>query len=168
MDKAYESPQGRLLPTIVLFVFVLAVLYTLFLLFQQYSLNRNIDKSNEQIGEIELEIESMKSDQIEELFVAQELSDRVREEMVYWSNVIEEFQGLVPVTVFFSSYNAGEDGSVQLSGLGDSYGSVADTIAAIVESGSFGDVFVPSATLGSTSDGQEVVSFSLQIKSNIE
>jgi hypothetical protein len=168
MDKLYEAPRGRLLPTVVLFVFVLAVLYTLFMLFQQYSLNRGIDKVNEQIGEIELSIESMRGDQIEELFVAQELSDKVRGEMIYWSKVIKELQDLTPVTVFFSSYNAGEDGSIQLSGLGNSYGSVADAITVLDESDDFGTVFVPSATLGTTSDGQEVVSFSLQVKSNIK
>ncbi len=139
----------------------------LFLLFQQYSLKGDIEEAGVQIGEIELAIETMRDDQIEELFVAQELKDAVEAGMVYWSKVVKSLQDLTPVTVFFSSYSAGEDGSVQLSGLGDSYGSVADVIVELEESDDFGDVFVPSVTLGSTSDGQEVTSFSLQVQSNL-
>lgn len=168
MDKQYEAPKGRLLPTIVLFVFVLGVLYTLFLLFEQYSLNRSINKTEADIGEVQLSIESMRSDQIEELYVAQELTDQVEASMTHWSKVVKSLQDLTPVTIFFSSYGASEDGSIQLSGLGDGYGSVADLITVLNDSDDFEEVFVPSVTLGTTSDGQEVASFSLQLKSSVE
>lgn len=168
MDNQFEAPQGRLLPTIVLFVFVLGLLYTLFLLFESWNLNRSIGKIEGQIGEVQLSVESLKSDQIQELYVAQQLVDQVDASRIYWSKVIKKVKDIAPVTIFFSSYTGAEDGGLQISGLGDSYGSVADVISAMNESEDFYDVFVPSVTLGSTSDGQKVVSFSLQAQSNIE
>lgn len=167
MDKQFEAPKGRLMPTVVIFVFALALLYTFFLLFQQYSLNRSVDKLNEQIVGVNAEITALKSDQIEQLYNAKEISESVEAESVYWSQVIKKVQNLTPVTVFFSSYTGTGDGSLQLSGLGDSFGSVADAISSLSESEDFTDVFVPSVTLGSTSDGQQVVSFSLQVKSDL-
>jgi Tfp pilus assembly protein PilN len=167
MDKQFEAPKGRLMPTIVIFVFALALLYTFFLLFQQYSLNRNIEKVNEQIVAVNAEITALKSDQIEQLYSAKQVVEAVEADSVYWSQVIKKIQNLTPVTVFFSSYSGSGDGSLQLSGLGDSFGSVADAISSLSESPDFVDVFVPSVTLGSTSEGQQVVSFSLQVKSDL-
>jgi Tfp pilus assembly protein PilN len=167
MDKPYEAPRGRLFPTIVLFLFILALLYGLFLLFQQYSLNRGIDKVNEQVGQVQTQIEVLRDDQIEELSVAQEVETEVETVAIYWSKVIAKLQDLKPVTVFFSSYSGSEDGSIQLSGLSDNYDSVADLISVLDASNDFEEPFVPSATLGSTSDGQEVVSFSLQVQSDL-
>lgn len=167
MDKQFEAPKGRLMPTVVMFVFAVALLYTFFLLFQQYSLNRGIDKLNEEIVGVNAEITALQSDQIEQIYVAKKLKENVEANSIYWSSVIKKIQTLTPVTVFFSSYSGSGDGSLQLSGLGDSFSSVADAISALSESEDFTDVFVPSVTLGSTSDGQSVVSFSLQVKSSL-
>lgn len=166
MDNQFEAPKGRLLSTVVIFVFAVVVLYTLFLLFQQFSFGRSVSKIEGRILELETQISTLKDDQIEELYVAQQLDDLVSENMIHWSLVIKKLEDLTPVTVFFSSYSGSRDGSIQLSGLGDSYGSVSDVISALTESSDFIGTFVPSVTLGTTSDGQEVVSFSLETQSN--
>lgn len=167
MDKTYEAPQGRLLPTLVIFLFIVGVLYTLFLLFQQYNLNKDLESVDASIGDVNLEIETLKQEEIEELFVAQELKDRISEASLRWSKVIRQIQDLTPVSVFVSSYSASSaDGGVQISGLGDSFGSVADMISSLSDSPDFSGVFVPSVTVGTTSEGQKVVSFSLQLQSS--
>jgi len=163
MDKPYEAPQGRLLPTLVVFVFVLAVLYTLFLAMQQFVLMREVSRVESQRLEIVAEINLLKEQQLEEIFVAQDLETLVEIESVEWSKVISKLKDLTPVTVFFSSYSAGREGELTLSALGDSYDAVADVIAALTKSSDFENVFVPSVTLGTTGEGQEVVSFSLTV-----
>lgn len=163
MDKPYEVPRSRLLPTLVIFVFVLGLLYTLFLVFQRYSLKSSIEALAAEQADLENQIDALRAEQIEELFVAQELKEKVEDAAIQWSKVIRSLQDYTPVTVFLSSYSAMEDASIQVSGLGDSFGSVADTISALTKSTDFTDVFVPSLTLGTTSDGQTVVSFSLQL-----
>jgi len=163
MDKPYELPRSRLLPTLVVFVFVLGLLYTLFLVFDRFSLNGEIEALQAQKIDTENKIASFRDQQIEELFVAQELKDKVEARSIQWSKVIRSLEDLTPVAVFLSSYGTSEDGSIQVSGLGEDYGSVADIISALQKSSDFTDVFAPSVTSGSTTDGQSVVSFSLQL-----
>jgi len=168
MDKPYQAPQGRMLSTLIIFVFTLTVLYTLSLLFQQFQLNRELSQNEADIVEIEQQMEALREQSIEELFVAQTLKDQVEANAVIWSRVIRKLQDLTPVTVFFSSYSGSSDGSIQVNGLGDSYDSVADVIDSLETSSDFDEVFVPSVTLGSTGEGAEVVSFSLTINSVVE
>lgn len=163
MDKPYEVPRSRLLPTLVVFVFVVGLLYTLFLVFDRFSLNGDIETLQAEKTDTENKITALQDEQIEELFVAQQLKDKVEAGSIQWSKVIRSLQDLTPVAVFLSSYGTSEDGSIQVSGLGDSYGSVADIISAMQKSSDFTDVFAPSVTSGTTSDGQPVVSFSLKL-----
>jgi Tfp pilus assembly protein PilN len=160
MDKPFEAPSGRLLPTLVIFIFVLGVLYTLFLVFQQVSLNGSIKSIESQKADLETKIAELESQQIQELFVAQQLVDHIEDSAVAWSDVVRSLQDLTPVTVFITSYSAGGSG-VQISALGDSFGSVADIITSLEKAPNFEDIFVPSVTAGTTADGQSVVTFSL-------
>ncbi len=168
MDKTYEAPQGRFLSTIVIFLFVVGALYTLFLLFQTFNLNREVRKMNEEILNLEGSLAQLEEDQVEALFNAEGLVEEVKGVRIPWSQVIKQLQDLTPVNVFFSSYGASEDGAIQLSGLGDNYGSVAAVIEKLQNSENFQGVFVPSVTLGSTGEGQSVVSFSLQVQTLLE
>lgn len=168
MDKTYEAPRGRFLPALVIFVFVVGILFTIFLVIQQIALNGDLSRIEGQRLELEAEIALLKEQQLEELFTAQEVKDVLEEESVEWSKIIRKLQDLTPVTVFFSSYSAGSNGQVSLSGLGDSYSAVADVISAMERSSDFVDVFVPSVTLGTTGDGQEVVSFSISVENSKE
>ena len=163
LDKPYEIPRSRLLPTLVVFVFVLGFLYTLFLFFSRFNVNGNIATLEAGKLDVENKIEALRAEEIEELFVAQGLKESVGNASIEWSKVVRSLQDLTPVTVFLSSYSTSEDGGVQLTALGDTFGSVADTISALRSASDFADVFVPSVTLGTTSDGQSVVSLSLQL-----
>lgn len=163
MDKPYEVPRPRLLPTLVFFLFVLGVLYTSFLIFQQYNLKRSLQSLGMEKASLETQMGELTAENIEELYVAKELKERVEDRAILWSKVLRSLESLTPVSVFISSYTALEDGSIQLSGLGDSFGSVADILSTLQNSSNFTDVFLPSLTLGETSDGQEVVSFSLKL-----
>ncbi len=163
MDKPYEAPRGRLLPTLVVFAFVLGLLYTLFLVFQRINVNRQISSMEEQKLELQTKIDELKAEEIEELFVAQELKNRLEENSVEWSKVVRSLQDLTPVSVFLSSYSIATGGQIQVSGLGDSFGSVADTISSLQKAEDFAHVFVPSVTAGTTADGQAVVTFSLKL-----
>lgn len=163
MDKPYEVPRSRLLPTLVVFVFVIGLLYTLFLVFERFNLNGDIKTLEAEKVDVGNQIATFQDQEIEELFVAQNLKDQVEASSIQWSKVIKSLQDLTPVTVFLSAYGISESGAIQVSGLGDSFGSVADIIAALQKSSDFTDVFVPSVTSGKTSDGQSVVSFSLQL-----
>lgn len=163
MDKAYEAPRGRILPTLVVFAFVLGVLYTLFLVFQQIRLNGNIADLEQAKLDTQAQIDELKAEEIEELFVAQQVKDLLEQNSVEWSKVVRSLQDLTPVSVFITSYSMGESGEIQVSGLGDSFGSVADTISILSKAPDFINVFVPSVTAGATSDGQEVVTFSLNL-----
>lgn len=163
MDKAYEAPRGRILPTLVIFAFILGVLYTLFLVFQQIRLNGTITSLEEAKLSTQAQIDELRAEEIEELFVAQKIKDLLEQNSVEWSKVVRSLQDLTPVSVFMTSYSMSEDGEIQVSGLGDSFGSVADTISILTKSPNFVNVFVPSLTAGASSDGQEVVTFSLNI-----
>lgn len=163
MDKLYDGPRGRLLPTLVVFLFILGLLYTLFLVFQKINLNGDIADLQAESEQVQAKIGTLKADQIEELVVAQDLKKRIEDIQILWSKALNNVEDLTPVGVFFSSYSVGEDRSIQLSGLGNDYGSVASVISSLQKSHDFTDVFVPSITLGKTSDGQTVVSFSLEL-----
>lgn len=163
MDKPYELPQSRLLPTLVIFVFICGFLYGLFLLFQYWRIQSNLSGLEDRTVELQTEMDALREQQIEELYLAQELKNKVEESAVFWSKVIRSFQDYIPVTVFLTSYSAGEDGGLQVTGVGDSYGAVADLLTALEKANQFVQVFVPSVTLGTTTDGQSVASFSLKL-----
>lgn len=167
MDKPYQAPQGRLLSTLVIFIFVLGVLYTLFLVFQQMNLKSDLSTIEGQATELTNKIEALEREQIQELFVAQELKDQVEAERVAWSKVIRKFQDLTPVTVFFSSFSGGSGGELSVSGLAENAESVADMISVLDSSDDFTEMFVPSLTEGTTSEGQSVVSFNLRVNSDL-
>lgn len=168
MDNTYQAPQGRLGSTLVIFLFVLAVLYTLFLLFQQRGLTRAVSDAETELLSIEQEVSELREDRVEELFRARELREDVQETAIEWSGIVKRFQDLTPVTVFFSSYTVSEDGRITVSGLADSYGAVADTIDSLQKSTDFDAEFVPSVTAGATADGQDVVSFSLNVNAILD
>jgi Tfp pilus assembly protein PilN len=163
MDTPYEAPRGRLLSTLAFFLFVLTALFVLFLFFQQLSLKGAVRDLDARKVEVEAQMEELRAQEIEELFVAEQLRDRLEADTVLWSKVVRSLQDLTPVTVFLTSYSLSELGEVQVSGLGDSFGSVADAILSLEKSPDFLHVFVPSVTAGKTSDGQPVVSFTLQL-----
>lgn len=163
MDKTFEAPRGRLLPTLVVFVFIVGLLYSLFLVFEKISLNSSISTIEESKSELQIKIDTLKSDQIAELYNAQQLKDKLKDNTVYWSKVLNSLSGLTPVGVFLSTYSANEDLSIQVSGLADSFASVSDFITALGKANDFESAFVPSVTAGVTSDGQDVVSFSLNV-----
>jgi len=161
MDKTFEAPSSRFLPTLVVFVFVIGLLYTFFLVFERVSLNSSVASIEENKAELQDKMNALKDDKIAELYSAQELKTSIEEATTYWSQVLNNLNGLVPVGVFVSSYSASEDASIQVSGVADSFSAVADFISALSGSKDFESVFVPSVTSGVTSDGQDVVSFSL-------
>jgi len=161
MDKTFEAPSSRFLPTLVVFVFAILLLYTLFLVFEKISLNSSISSIEDNKVELQGKIDNLKKDQISELYKAEQLKTALEGATVYWSRVLSDLNGFVPVGVFVSSYSANESGGVQINGVADSFSSVADFISALSASKEFGSVFVPSLNLGTTSDGQTVVSFSL-------
>jgi hypothetical protein len=161
MDNTFETPQGRLLPTLVAFVFVLGLLYTLYLAFTQYGLKGTIEDLGAQKEKLTGQIEVLKDQQVAEIFVAQELKDKLELLAVRWSTVVTQFNQLTPVGVFLSSYGISSEGSIQVSGVGDDFDSVASIIAALTDSEDFTGAFVPSVTQGTTSDGQSVATFSL-------
>ncbi|MEK9159423.1 MAG: PilN domain-containing protein [Patescibacteria group bacterium] len=163
MDKPYEAPRGRLLPTLVVFVFVLGVLYTLFLVFQRVNVSGNIKQLENEKVDVQAKIDELRAEEIEELFVAQKLKDLLEDSTVEWSKVVRSVQDLTPVAVFLTAYTIDETGEIQVSGLGDSFGSVADIISSLQKSSDFANVFVPSVTAGTTADGQPVVTFSLKL-----
>lgn len=168
MDNTYEAPQGRLLPTLVAFVFALGLLYTAYLAFTQYRLKGALEDLSAQKTKLDGQIEVLKDQQVAEIFVAQEVKDKVEVSAIRWSTVVTNFQQLTPVGVFLSSYGINESGAIQVGGVGDEFGSVADIISALSASNDFTDVFVPSVTQGATSDGQEVVTFSLSVQAASE
>lgn len=163
MDNSYQAPQGRLLSTLVLFFFVIGILYTLFLIFQQANLKGDLVRIEDQSAELQIKIETLEREQIQTLFVAQEIKDGVEATRITWSKVIRKFQDLTPVTVFFSSFSGGNDSELNLSGLADSADSVADMLSVLELSDDFSNAFVPSVTEGTTSEGQTVVSFNLSV-----
>lgn len=163
-QATYEVPRSRLLPTLILFVFVLGLLYTLFLVFQRMGLKGSVEDLKTNKTAVERKIEVLNDQQIQELFVAQELKNKLDENTLRWSSVINSLQTLTPVSVFISSFAFSEDRSVTVSGFGDSYGSVADLISALDSSSDFVGPFVPSISQGTTSDGQSVVSFSMTLE----
>ncbi len=163
IPSTYEAPRGRLLPTLVFFLFVLGLFYTLYLLFSTYSLKRSVSDLESNQSEMQRKIEVLNDQQIQELYAAQLLSDQMEEDAVRWSQVLTSLQNVTPVGVFFAGYSLNEDGTIQVNGYGESYGSVADLISAMEKAEAFIGPFVPSVTAGQTSDGQSIASFSLSI-----
>ena len=165
MNQSYQAPQGRLLSTLALFTFILVAFYTLFLFLQNWNLNRETKRIEQNVGDLNVELSALKDEKIEALYNAQKLKDELEEESIAWSKILTKLEDLTPVSVFFSSFSANVDGSIQLNGLGDSYRAVASAIAALQSSKDFSDVFVPSITGGTTGDGGQVFSFSVTLNS---
>lgn len=163
IPSTYEAPRGRMLPTLVFFVFVLGSFYALYLLFSTYSLKSSVTDLEDNKAEVQRKIEVLNDQQIQSLYNAQILSGKLEENATRWSQVLTNLQTLTPVGVYFASYGLNDDGSIQVTGYGDSYGSVADLISAMEKTEDFTGPFVPSVTLGKTTDGQTVASFSLSI-----
>lgn len=161
--STYEVPRSRLLPTLILFLFILGLFYALFLFFSRSGLRSSIETLTEAKNATERKIEVLNDQQIQELFAAQELKNKLEEDTLRWSTVLSNLQALTPVNVFLSSYALGEDLSITLNGFGDDYDSVADLISAMESSDDFEGPFVPSVSLGTTNDGQSVVSFSMTV-----
>lgn len=164
MDNTFAAPQGRLLPTLVAFAFVLGLLYTGYLAFTKYRLEGAIEDLATDTEALNAQIAVFKDQQVAEIYVAQQLKDQLKAETVRWSTVISKLQQLTPVGVFLSSYGIGKDGTIQLSGVADDFSAVSSIIAAMQDSKDFSGVFVPSVTAGSTSDGQSLATFSLSVQ----
>lgn len=163
MPSVYEAPRGRLLPTLVLFTFVLGSLYAMYLLFSSYSLKHSVSQLESDKAEVQRKIEVLNDQQIQELYNGQLLSEKLAENSTRWSQVLTSLQNLTPVGVYFASYGLNEDGTIQVTGYGESYDSVADLISAMEKADDFIGAFVPSVTAGKTTDGQSIASFSLTI-----
>lgn len=163
MDKPYQTQSSRLLPTIIVFVLVIGILYTSFLFFKGRSLKSELARIEDEQIETQNAIDDLKEDQIEEFLIAQELQEKIVASSIKWSQLIKRLNDLAPVAVFYRTYAGSDDGTVEISGLAENYVSVSDTIKALENSGNFDQVFVPSVSLGKTSDGREIVSFTLQV-----
>lgn len=168
MDKSFEAPQGRLISTLIIFVFVLVLLYTLFMVFQNITVKAEISRVNKESASLETEIAALKEEQIQELVVAENVTELLETRVITWSQVIRKLEDLTPVTVFFRTYSGSDEGILDLTALANTYAEVADLIRILSESDDFDDAFVPSMARGLTSDGQEVISFSLKLHSTIE
>ncbi len=168
MDKSYEAPKGRLLSTLVIFAFVIGLLYTGFLFFRQMSLNSDFERIQTLMMETQSLIKQLQDQQVEEILTARDLSEKVSAASIKWSQIVKRLQELTPTGVFYKAYTGAKDGSMQISALGDSYASVSGVIATLKKSEDFEDVFVPSVSLGTTSEGKELVTFTLQLKSSPE
>lgn len=167
MDNTYQAPRGRLLPTLVVFLFVGGLLYGLFLVFERHQLQNSLTSIQENKDKLQQQIEVLKDDQIAQLYTAQQTQKKSEESIVRWSKIMTNLQNLVPVSVFVSSYGVNEDGTLQLSGVSDGLGSVADFIRVLDDSQDFNAPFVPTLSAGVTTDGQAVVSFSLAVQALI-
>ncbi|QQR55400.1 hypothetical protein IPG41_02490 [Candidatus Peregrinibacteria bacterium] len=131
IPSTYEAPRGRLLPTLVIFLFILGLFYTLYLFLSTHSLNNSVANLEENKVGLQRKIEVLNDQQIQELYNAEQLTKKIEENSVHWSQVLTRLNALTPVGVFFASYGLNEDGSIQVTGYGDSYASVADLIAAM-------------------------------------
>ena len=140
----------------------------MFLVFEQMQAKRELKRLDEEIVSVQAGIDELKDQRVEELIKATEIVDSVKARAIVWSKVLRKLNDLTPVGVFFRSYGGSETGDLEISGLGDTYENVADVIRILDASEDFGDVFVPSIAVGTTTDGQQVVSFGLQVKSLIQ
>ncbi len=161
MDKPYEAPKGSLLPTFVVFLFVLVLLYGLFLFTQQLILKREINRAEADVTSIEEQLEVYEKDRVQEISNARDISERVKASRILWSGVVKRIQALTPSSIFYSSYTASEEGEIQLAGYGSTYESVAGAISQMYLSSDFDGTFVPSISQGNAGDGQSVASFSI-------
>ncbi len=161
MDKSYEAPQGRLLPTLVIFAFVLGLLYAAFLLVQGFILQGEVKHTQKVTTELQGKITELEDEQIAELYTAELLKEKIEASRTTWSQLVAKVQELTPVTVFYSTFSGGELGQIQLNGYGDSYEAVADAIKELNRSNEFTNVFVPAVSLGTAADGQGIASFSV-------
>lgn len=163
MDKSYQAQSSRLLPTIIVFVLVIGILYTSFLFFKGRSLKSELARIGDEKIETQNTIDDLKEDQIEEFLVAQDLTEKIEATSTKWSQVIKRLNDLAPVAVFYRTYAGSDDGTIEISGLAENYASVSDTIKALEDSGLFDEVFAPSVNLGRSSDGREIITFTLQV-----
>ncbi|MEK7145830.1 MAG: hypothetical protein AAB802_01455, partial [Patescibacteria group bacterium] len=84
MDKSFEAPQGRLISTLIIFVFVIVLLYTLFLVFQNITVKAEISRINKETASLESEIAALKEEQIQELVVAENVTELLETRVVTW------------------------------------------------------------------------------------
>ena len=163
MSQSNQAPRASFLTTLAVFLFVCALLYGLFLWVRGIGLNRDIGRLEADMTRFESEIAILKENDVETLSYAAELTDLLEIRELKWSEFLDELNTLASEDIFFSSYSAGGQGDVQLSGVANSYRSVSEMIARFEASPLFDPVFVPSTTLGTRGDGSQVVSFSLDL-----
>ncbi len=97
---------------------------------------------------------------LESSIVAGQLIEKIEADEVKWSEMLSTLLGATPLDIYYASYSGSESGSVTVSGLGDSYGSISGLISALSGQKAFKDVFVTSVASASSGD-TEMVSFNM-------
>ncbi|OIP80079.1 hypothetical protein COW94_03390 [Candidatus Peregrinibacteria bacterium CG22_combo_CG10-13_8_21_14_all_44_10] len=159
-DLMYTQRRFTFLHLISFVVFFAVLFYGAYTFISKSSLESSASDTDSQISNLEEQIVELEKQSLGAVTVAQQLIAQVEESEIEWSNVISRLLDATPLDIYYSSYSGSEDGVVTVTGMADTYHSVAGLVTALNAGSYFGDVFVSSVATATITD-TEAVSFNL-------
>lgn len=159
-DLMYTQRRFTFLHLISFVVFFAVLFYGAYTFISRSNLESSMSDTDSRIANLEEQVAELEKQSLGAVTIAQQLITRVEESEIEWSSVISKLLGTTPLDVYYSSYSGSENGVVTVTGMADTYHSVAGLIAALDAGNYFEDVFVSSVSTATT-ENSEVVSFNL-------
>lgn len=160
-DRVYG--QGlNMVATLMVVALIVSIIFGIYNVINKNSLiaqKANMEKS---LADIQSEITDLEDKDLPQLVSSNELSKRMSGE-IKWSKVVERIATITPETVFYRSYSASSNGQIVLAALAKNIEDLTQLIDSMTDKAYLSDVFVPTVTKGTSSDGQKQYSFSLQL-----
>jgi len=164
IKKKFKSGGVGLLGAVIYFIFFLYLLFAGWVIFQKFTLEPSLVRSEQKIEEVKQEIEALEKKGVRTATNAQAVLTDIKNTEIQWSRVISRLITITPVNVFYRSYSINSDGSMTVSGIANDYVAVSNLVQILESSDEFEYIFVPSINIGSSSSGGSIATFSLRLQ----
>lgn len=156
-----------------LVILLLMTAYGGYIFFQERSFSDTLKKNELDLKTLQTQVLKLENEKVLEASAAKQTADKIDQDVVYWSQIIEKIRSTVPedenkVIADIISYSGNTNRTLNFSvktveGRENPYLDVADFIEAFSESEDFIDAFVPSVSSGLNDRGEEILSFSMRL-----
>lgn len=150
-------------------VLLLVGSYTGYLLFDNTSKTKDLTELNDSLGEYKKQDLKNKNQEVLQAITAKQTVDGLKGDLIEWSGVMKEIRKTIPkdggeALVDILSYSGSESREITMSvktlpASNTPYLDVAALIESFDESESFKNVFVPSISAGTNTEGREILTF---------
>lgn len=166
--------RTSLLLVIGIIALILVGAYTAYAFWQRSVSEADLKLLDKSLATVKEDLLQNENQQILQAISAKQTVNDLKSNMVKWSEVIKKIRSTIPnkgglplVEILSYSGSAGRDISMNVKTIPASenpYFDVADLIKAFTTEKTFVDAFVPSISAGTDEDGNEVLTFSINMK----